>query len=650
MGTFKSYDLHIVTDGRVKRTGGSAALGRGEVAIANASELATKQGMVLVDDFASLKAKDRLEILIGAPDLDPSRSISNKSRKIPYSFSLNDIVDLRVDAPAVEGIPSVDDQVIGFNGTDGTEITLAAGETKIIQLGLTGASMGYLGYPQGETFVEVVLQQDNAGSKTNQEIVETAVEELKGYLLAGQTPLSNYVDIIPVNSENADITGDNAVAYFSLEAFDDGSFIALSRVRAQYPSLDIQRVSFNEADSVSTYEAATGSQPAAFAAKTFDKLPSCATCPAGYTLVGGGVVYNITVEDSGGDYSENGTGEGRFDEIPGYVRDVKLADDLYEVVLDDALTGGEITTYQALDGVTGATTIVLTDAVYADVCTPPAGATTAWSSSAVRTCYTSTQDFDLLLPDTECGTSRLAELQAAYPDLTISEVGSSDDFCRRIYRTSIATKEVCEECDVIYQDFYTVDEADKPSDYDQHPWTTAEKSYSASAKMGIRFRAKEQIFGGDEEYRDEIPFIYEATRLSLVGGFPTMRNLSYNVADEDRMNVTLLSRYQPPKNLGGHMRIFEDQSMSWFEDKHRHYGNNYAKTVFGERTLLDATRQYVDIALTIQTDRTVSMPTQAQRQKITYHFIAAVGDHEPVENMLNDLAAAAGIDPVVVYN
>ena len=66
-------------------------------------------------------------------------------------------------------------------------------------------------------------------------------------------------------------------------------------------------------------------------------------------------------------------------------------------------------------------------------CTPPAGASIGWTSGITRTI--APKQWMLTLEDTVCGNSRLAELQAAYPDLVVAEQGTAG-VCGRIYTTT----------------------------------------------------------------------------------------------------------------------------------------------------------------------------------------------------------------------
>lgn len=76
------------------------------------------------------------------------------------------------------------------------------------------------------------------------------------------------------------------------------------------------------------------------------------------------------------------------------------------------------------------------------ICTPPAGASIAWTAGGTRKVAPKT--WSLTLADTVCGTSRLAELQDAYPDLVVSEEGTTG-VCARVYITTNYSAPVLDE-------------------------------------------------------------------------------------------------------------------------------------------------------------------------------------------------------------
>jgi hypothetical protein len=643
MGLHKSQDIHLVTiDGNVKRGGGALKLAMGQLGVIDLSKGPTAAGAFVVDDFNQLNNRSKLELRLGKANVGVTRSLDNK----PYTsipFTLSDIVDLRVDAPSIAGIGK-DDFIIGFNGTAGTGIELDNGDNEIIQLTLEGKAMEYLGYVDGCVTVQVQIEAPNLGVKGTdwyiQEIIEEAFEVFKNYELIGQVKLSDYVDMFLVNSENTALAGGTQFWTLTVPC-DNGTFSNLGRVQAQYPDLDVKVQSVNEG--TTTYVAIAGSQPADYSTSLADIIKGCEACPPGYSELNDGFVYQITLEDDGVD--ETATVEGISANVEagsGSKNEQIDGVGFYTVVVTQELTQVEIDAFITANPTA---TVELIAKDVAELCRNTTTTDTAWVQGAE--CTQETQRYTITLADDECGNSILAKLQAHYAgQLTIAEVSGSEAGCQRTYETTVVTNVICNECDPIFGDVFV---SEAPADFDLKPWIKDAPTYSDTAEMGIRFRAKDNILSGSEEYRDDMSFVAESVRLGLVGGFPTNINESYNMGENGRMVVTLLDRYAPPVNFGGNLRNFEDMSQVYFRNTHRHEGNNYAKYVFGEETRLDGTKQYVDYIFTIEPSRTQGGVTQRVFEKRTYHILVEVGRHEAVESLLNELVNAAGLPGVQAY-
>ena len=733
MGLHKSQDIYWASiDGNVKRTGGASKLAMGQLAVVDLSKGPSIDGAFVVNDFGAVSKRSKLELRMGKPVIGVTKSLDNKSlTSIP--FTLGDIIDVRVDAPSKEGIGH-DDFVIGYNGAAGSELSFSNGDNEVFQLTLSGRAMEFLGYKDGTATAQFQMEAPNTGTKntdwTDHEIVEQAIEKLKNYEFIGQVKLSDYVDIIPVNSDNGALTPNTQ--FYTLTIADKATFSDLSRVQAQYPALDVSQLSVQEDDT--TYVAVAGSLPAAYSVGLADKLKGCATCPAGYTALSEGIVYQITIEDDGVDSSAAIEAAIPGVTVASVVRNIGIDGvGYYSAITDDVLTDAEIVTFKATSDLLGTATFEVISDNVVDLCRNTTTVDTVWIAG--DNCTASTDRYTITLADDECGVNKLADLNVAFDNavtvaftalstaitltgtsgtanITVNGVNylstfnvslttTADDFvtahaatilsasgwtvtanagvltftkdtatdtapsianattdldgtvvttptndagsCQTTYEMTMTTNVVCDECDPIFQDIFS---SSAPADFDLVPWAKAAKVYSVTAKMGIRFRSKSNILSGKEEYRDDLAFVADSVRLSLVGGFPDRINESYKLGTNGRFVVKLLDRFEPPINWGGNLRNFEDMSRMYFEGNSRHVGNNYAKFVFGEETRLDGTKQYVDYFITIEPSRTQGGVTQRVFEKRTYHIYAEVGRHENVETLLNDLALAAGIPTV----
>lgn len=413
-------------DGKVLTSGGSLNVTEGVLAIVdNDPQALTQNGKKVLSSFTGLPKHKDFQILLGKKDLPVTRSTDNK----PYAslpFKISEVVDLKVFAPKTVGV-KVDDFIVGFNGSDGTELSLKSNSSSVIELTLCGEPMLQLGYKTGEVTVSITLQAPYVDANGNvlvgefatmQERVEYAVKEFQRMTLLGGAPITDYVDIIAVNSENGALSG-TAYTFRSLTVADAGDSNAFARVQAQYPTLNVVKTDrIGDEKSVYTVLVPSATVLADFEITSAGSLKTCEDCPSGFSATDEGFVYNITVEDDGANLSTT------VDDIAGYVsgsisrKGNVDGKGVYVVVTDDAVTDAEIATFKASTAVLGTSVVTFVGEVSA-ICTPDAVVDEiAWVSG--NTCYAATKTFELIVADDECGNTRLAEVQASYPNLTIS--------------------------------------------------------------------------------------------------------------------------------------------------------------------------------------------------------------------------------------
>lgn len=500
-----------VVEGNIKTSGSSVNLGVGEVAFVDISK-STSGGVKILSDFTPLDSSAKLAIRMGEPKDNVSRSEDNKAiSSIP--FKLKDVVNIYVDAPEREGV-LVDDFVIGYNGDEGSELDLDNAENEVIEVCLEGDLMGMIGLPDNKHVARINLTAPIDGTKgtdwTMQEIVEKAYLELENYKLPGNIPITDFIDVILVNSENPATLPGTASTYYTLAVDDEGFQSDLGAVQAQYPTLDVKRLYWESGKS--TYSVIGTSLPAAYQPKADFILKGCEDCPAGYTALEQGYVYEIVIEDPTDLTAE-------VQALPGaeagsaVLNDTDGDTNTYSVVVDDALTQAEIDAFLSvtqevtLSGTSGtanltlngndylatfdsdlattasdfvtthAATILATEGVtvtadsgvltlsfdsladpsasianasgdlagtvadadtklstgtvnlvandVADLCQSATPSSIAWVAG--ESCNATTETYTITLRDGDCEESRLADLQAAYPDLSITEVDNGSE-------------------------------------------------------------------------------------------------------------------------------------------------------------------------------------------------------------------------------
>ena len=718
-----------LVEGNVRTTGSSLTLGVGELAFVDISKTTKANGVKVLNDFTPLAPTAKLAIRMGEPKDNVSRSEDNKAiSTIP--FKLKDVVNIYVDAPQKKGV-NVDDFVIGYNGQDGSELDLDTAENEVLEVCLKGDLMGMIGLPDRKHTARINLTAPIEGTKgvdwTMHEIVEKAFLELKNYKLPGNIPITDFVDVMLVNSENPATLPGTATTFYNLVVSDEGTESALGAVQAQYPALDVKRTLWEESGK-STYTVMGSSLPAAYQPKADFVLKGCEDCPAGYTALDQGFVYQVTFENDGADELATVQALPGATALTAVLIDTDGDINTYSVVTDDALTQGEIDTFVTANP-TAVITLAATDVVA--LCESATPSSIAWVAG--ESCNYSTEDYAIVLKD-DCDGSRLAELQAAYPDLTITEIDNGSEqhavtvtgtsgtanitidgtdylatfdtdlattaanfvtahgadietnegykvtsdgavitlvgdtsiadptianvsgdlagsvatsiassLCQRKYSTTVTTSLVCEECSEEFRDIF---ESEAPEDFDSIGWQKVAKTYSATAKMGIRVRGIRASLSANEFLRDDMFFFDDSVEISLVGGYPTYTNESYLAGTNERFTVKYFGRKSGAHNLGGNLRKFEEEAQMHFRGRGRYTKNNYGKIVNGQETRLEGLKNYVVYSVTIAPHNYVSNFQQPQNGAFTYHFPVDLGKHEALEAILNKLAAATGITQV----
>lgn len=560
MASHAPQTLFFVTNqGSVSTTGGSTRIAKGQLGLVDKGGVPTAAGLPVVTTVTPIATdRNRLyELRLGIAPLTPTRSQSNKAYST-VPFKLSEIVDVKVNYPKM-GV-SVDEFIIGYNGINpDTALVMSNGDNEVIDITLSGEAIGMLGYPEAKVTVKLYLEAPNTGTFTMHEIVEKGVERLKNVTLVGGVPITNYIDITPVNSTNAATVTGTDLTFYTLKVDDKGNHTALGLVQAQYPGLIVKRETFvpgTATSGVSTYVVLSSSLPSA---------------------------YSLSV--------------------------AALADANCDGIPEKTVTTSTI----------------------------------AWVEGA--TCTAIEEKYTIQLRDTNCGDDRLAELQDAYPNLEIVISNDRDDnpivgACQTQYETTVLTNVVCEECSPLLRDLFV---SEPPAPFGGIHWTPEAKTYDGSALMGIHLKGKVNILAGGEEYRDELPFVYSSTRLSIANAAPGMVSESFNIGTNGRFAVKLMSIATEPEAMGGQFYDMEERTRVYFENRQRLAGNNYGKLVLGQESHLKPTAQYVDYVVRVRTNRFAQAFSGEVVENFDYHILVEAGYATAVHDLLTTLAAGNGI-------
>lgn len=423
----------FVLNGNTKTSGGSLNIAKGQVGIFSMKN-ATKDGQTAISSFAGRDKEEKYTIKVGRGDVGISRSTSNRSMS-SVPFSLKDVKKIRVSAPEATE-QKVDDVILGYNGVEAdTAITLQRRDLKKITVELSGELIGMYGYPDNRVVTTVYLDPrkyygteacedgDNCEVVNARPYVLEAIEQLRRFQLTGGVEMQDVVDITPVDQSTGGVAPETEDRFFqSLTLVDQGDQNALALVQAQYPDNKVVRIESTGVQSVYQTVTETEDLLPAYSVSLASIIKGCEDCPAGYTELEAGYVYSVKIEDDGTDQS------GVADDLANYIAGTvtKVGNDggkgLYLVALSAELTDAQLATFIATGAIHSTAEVSLVGEVNA-VCSNDTTTTTAWVLG--DTCQVAIDNYTIVLADDECGNTRLAELQAHYPDYTITIAGQS---------------------------------------------------------------------------------------------------------------------------------------------------------------------------------------------------------------------------------
>jgi hypothetical protein len=767
MGLNRAFDRpFFIMNGAVKQTGGSLNLAKGQLALVDSSQTSANGLAVVTSAAGKPKDKKDFQLRVGVVDKDPTRSYSNKDQST-MPFSLNEIVDLKVDAPQITE-HRVDEVIVGYDGVnDNTAFNFQTGDAYFrLSLEMKGGAVAFRGGKGDTEMVNINVEIpecdpfnnceecDECAAVDCRQITLEAIERIKEKQLTGGQKVGDLIDVTPVFGCDtpANLT-EVPWNYYCLEICDTGTDEALALVQAQYDTVVIRT---NRVGSTSSYQVLlpnTAGDPADFDQTLASYINGCEDCPPGWTESPEGFLYAFTMEDNGVDESAtlvtdlNAVVGGIV--IGGTVQ--KSGNDngvgYYTILLNAELTQAQIDSYIATSALTATATVELIGDVDS-VCTNPTVTSTAWTQCG--TCNVITEDYTIVIPDNECGEPILDVIQGNYDSpVTIAQTdgttleftlaGSSgggefdingqiyqipfvapdvdatgnafvaaeannilvnhnisvvynpatdiltftapnyswvapvytqtsgdltatagaetplqvDDRvnCQTRYQTSVVSNIVCEECSIIFRDYY-ITEAPEP--FDLYEWEASDANPevhpTGNCRCGIRFKSKVFVIDMEECLRDLTGFVETSTQLRVAAGYPEEIREGIGRLPEGTYPVKYLERWQPRTHLAGNLRDLENEARAYFRGGTAYRKDYLGRLIRGETTNMeDQVRQYVQYTLTVRHTNFTQSFAGRINETINYDFYVEVGRHNAVETLLNNLAGAAGVAGVQAF-
>lgn len=663
MAIHKPYDRYIILPPHAKLENvDSLNLQEGQVAIYDLEGEQTENGLKALTNFAGLrKDEQRYVIRVGRNKNVRSRVSNDKAYSTP-PFAIDEIIDVYASAPKKDKI-SVDEVIFGYNGIDDeTAITASKGDRIPVHLVLRGRPFELRNYPMGEVRIDDYILFDRCPGRVNQceecdpcEQVDVLagvmdfIKRIKEQPIAGGAKVGDFVEITPIHSctNEAKTPAETPMNFYCIEMCDTGDGYALAQLQAAYPDLDIKRV--GRRLSVSKYQVMTeGSKPADYEQKLSSILKGCDECPDGYSEIEGGLIYAVTLQDEGQDLS--GTVEGIANAVTSTAKKMDGQEGntgLYTVVVSKKLTKANIDTFAEANPTATVTFVAKTS----NMCENPTISKVSWT--ACGSCKVSRAAYMITLPDDECGLSAKAQLQEAFPAMEIEDYGTPGG-CQHQFKGTVVTSMVCDECDPIFKDFYVV--LKEPEPFMGRNWkklglvagddTIIEDPLPKNCKVGVKFKGIDYLISPSDCLVDKITFEEGSVKIAVQGGYPDEQREAINTYYKP-IHTEYKSHWSPRTHIGANLLDKEREMRMFFDMEHQH--DTVMSRIFtNEETRLDFLAQYADFAVTIKPSKYSGEFGRVWTDHITFHFFVPYGAHEGIQELMDMLAASAGVKPCAI--
>lgn len=637
--------LGVSPFGTVMTQGYSLDLALDQVGIfSKSARKTTQKGLKALNTFNGIdKLSEKLAILFGTKK-DTGRMGSDKNSRT-MDFTLSEVKKVGIAHPK-QTEQKFDYWRVGWNGVnDETTLKFNKGQTLEFSMAICGTPITFFNSSSNyvvKAYVNIpnidsVSICDELGDVCDpvdcRQHTLKLVKDLNEYYLPGGQLLSNYFDIYPIFSEPVNPTTPIVYKQWTLEYCGFGGLHELSAVSAQYPGVKVTRDTMSGKFVLFAPENYT---PEDFVQTKASILKGCEDCPTGYDLIPEGFVYAVALEDDGA--NQTSVVQALPNAVSGSA--VKTGQDFgtghYVVVLSQELTQAQETTFVTANP----TSVLKFVGSKSAFCTNDEETTSAWVEGGE--CEATTTTYRILVPD-DCNGSKLAEIQSYYPDLTITQVGTSVN-CVSQFQTTVMTDFSCKEgCNpaIIEQIF----NSEAPRRFGMNSYwfpVTPTSAYDPDLKCGFEIKAKPIVMSPNECTIEELPFIMTSARIeSIAGGYPIDYSLN-SIVPVGTWSVLQLERAQDLDNLGGHLRGWEQRGRFYFQDE-KPYRSVVERALTGSQTRLENLTQYSDLFVTIEGSNKAGMNSKEYKY-MTYHILVPYGITTQLETAFQKLAGAAGVE------
>ena len=415
-GNHKAWELTCVLSPTSPLTeGGSKDLGSGQVGLFK--DKAGARGAIAADSVLNTK-NEKFFLQVGTNVKTNQAGRTSKAMRT-VSFDPKDVTNVSFSEAKD---PTLAQVYLGFDGLDESKsLTLGAGESATIFLKLVGTPLSYFGFSNGvfEQSFTITADELNAcdGDCEDEDLgdkVLRLVEIMKKRQLRAGVFLEDIIDIHPISSVAFNAAATGTTKYFSLSVKDAGDAQSQGLIQAHATGYDVTKI--GRKGIVTTYQVVGDSAPSDYTEWSANLKTDCGDdCPVGYTKVEGGYLYNISLPTEAGIEAAL---EGKA-----YITSATKVGQEHGVDKYTLRTPAELTVANNADLIATYAAVEI-DSEYVivdDVRVTDTDSTFAWVED--KTCDVSEDLYYIELDDNDCGESRLADLQTAFPNRSIFVLG-----------------------------------------------------------------------------------------------------------------------------------------------------------------------------------------------------------------------------------
>lgn len=411
---------------------------------------------------------------------------------------------------------------------------------------------------------------------------------------------------------------------FALSVCDTGDQAALGMVQAQYPNEQVTIKSRSGATTTYTVTKDVNTAPAAFT-QTGVFIPECPTCPAAFTLIAEAKVFQIRTPEGTLLAAVQGAFTGETSTTL-----VNKGPQFVTYMVTFPTNTSSVAVVAAADA---AGFVAVEIGIQSDICQQTTPTSNPWVADG--TLVKQELAYRITLLDSVCGTDRLADLQAAYPDNVVTLVNAAGS-CVHTYET----KEVsdCYEVGCGVEDIkFKVPDLFEGAEWKAVP--PAPLADGSTCKCGVQFETAFFHTPTGECSFDAFPYENDIVYIQI-----SNYNPDFNAdACEGEWAVKQLRGVEFPQGHGQYVRKLEQESKMY--DLRFRSNDAVVRELEGYSLQADPNKYYDQYVLEFDTKWfTAGGWSEQYTQSFSLMFFVPEGQGQQIETALNSYVTSAGIE------